>query len=165
LCGIGGLSHSSFDESPGALDLRDPGIQETVREKVVGLADLLRPSAGYDLLASELLSGYAIVREQSVEYLRWLGELEDPGKASAAVFGTLLGLYPDSLIARKAGQETAEKVRARAEGIMGSRVFTPEWTSGMRALDRDLRRRDLNPGTLADLTAGSIFLAILRGAG
>ena len=41
-------------------------------------------------------------------------------------------------------------------------LFSEEWLSQMKELDETLRVRDLNPGSLADLTAASIFMALLR---
>lgn len=164
-CGIGGLSHSAFRNSSDGLDLSDPGIENRIMEGQIGLSRLLAPSVKYDLLASELLGGFRIVAHQASEYIRWLGELKDPNRASAAVFVSLLSTYPDSLIARKGGRDVSEEIRSRAEQAMKLEIFSPKWLNEMESLDEFLRERDLNPGTLADLTAASIFLALLGEGG
>ncbi len=163
LCRIGGLSHEAFVPGPEAFDLQDPLVEATIRRKKAGMVQVLGPSVGYDLLARELLSGFPITRRSAREYVHFLREMGDPTMASAAVFCSLLGEYPDSLIARNAGRRTAENVARRARKIMASDRFSAEWLRGMLGLDRALRRRDLNPGTLADLTAAAIFLALLGG--
>ena len=48
-----------------------------------------------------------------------------------------------------------EEVRSMAGGALRSGDF--------RSLDKELVRREVNPGTIADLTASSIFLALLSG--
>jgi len=164
VCMVGNLSHPAFARSAEALDLEDPLIEEQIKENKVGLGRLLAPSAGYDLLASELIGGFPIINNHALEFLAWLRKLEDPIKASAATYCTLLARHPDSLILRKAGLKVAEDIMARAERVMRSRPFSAKWVEGMEGLDEELRGRDLNPGTLADLTAGSIFLALLGGA-
>ena len=163
ICMVGNLSHPAFVRSAEALDLEDPSTEDQIRESKMTLKRLLVPSAGYDLLASELVGGFPIIDKYALEFVGWLRKLEDPIKASAATYCSLLARYPDSLIRRKAGAEVAEEIRTRADRTMRWPPFSAKWVEGMEGLDEDLRRMDLNPGTLADLTAASIFLALLGG--
>ena len=160
---VGNLAHPAFMPSDEALDVEDPLVEEQIRESKVGLERLLAPSAGYDLLASELVGGFPIISRYASEFVAWLRKLEDPIKASAVTYCSLLAKYPDSLIRRKAGVGVAEDIMGRAERTMRWRPFSAKWIQGMEGLDEELRSEDLNPGTLADLTAGSIFLALLGG--
>ncbi len=160
-CGVGNLSHPGFVRSDEALDLEDPAIEAKIRKRKVSLERLLAPSVGYDLLASELVGGFPIISKYAPKFVAWLREFQDPIKASAATYCSLLAEYPDSLVGRKAGAEVAKQVMVRAARVMRFPLFSARWLKGMERLDADLRKRDLNPGTLADLTAASIFLALI----
>ena len=73
--------------------------------------------------------------------------------------------YPDSLIARKCGPETARKAAAGAARVLeggwpeaGTEALFTELDNWLR---EDGNRR--NPGTSADLVAGCLFLALRTG--
>ncbi len=160
-CRIGGLEHGLLQENARRLDISSPGGLDEIRSRGVTLLDLLKLSASYDLLSRELVSGFPLVRECSSRYVSLLRELGRPERASSALYCALLSAETDTLIARKAGPEAAEEVRREAAEAMTLGIFTPEWIRAMSDLDRSLRSRDLNPGTLADITATSIFAALL----
>jgi triphosphoribosyl-dephospho-CoA synthase len=74
-----------------------------------------------------------------------------------------LAEYPDSLIVRKNGSETADDVRRRAAEVMRlGGIATPEGRRAGVALDRHLRSdgNKLNPGTTADLITACLFVAL-----
>lgn len=153
--------HEDLTGSASALDLNMPGIEEKIMRRGIVLRELLSLSQEYDLLAAELLTGFKIIQKCAGKYIKELRRLGDPNRASAMIFCSLLSNHPDSLIRRKAGEEVAEEIRSRAEESMRLLAFSPQWIRAMKDLDESLRRRDLNPGTLADITAASIFLALL----
>lgn len=163
-CGVGGLDLPLGCEAR-ELDLLDPGIEEKLKRDSVTLRELLLPSVGYDLLAAELVGGYGLTRRAGRAFLRSLRERGDPRRACGETFIWLLSVEPDSLIARTAGESTAELVRSRAVEVERREPFSEEWVELADDLDRFLRDRDLNPGALADITAAGIFLALLGEAG
>ena len=163
-CRIGGLQHDLLDGAARRFDITAAGVADEIRKEGATLLDLLSLSAPYDLLSRELTRGYTLVRENAPRYVKFLRELGTPERASSAVYCGLLSSELDTLVARKAGEDVAEEVRRRAREAMKLGIFTPEWVQSMGRLDLSLRSMDLNPGTLADLTAASIFAALL-GAG
>lgn len=162
ICRVGGLDHEALNGELERYDLTDPRVERAIKLNGMRLGDLLSMSAKYDILAGEISQGFPIVREYAEKYLATLGEVKEPGEASSIIFCSLLATYPDSLIARRAGRAAAEDVRRRALEAMSLPPFSEGWLSSMRTLDAFLRERDLNPGSLADLTAGAIFLALLQ---
>jgi triphosphoribosyl-dephospho-CoA synthase len=75
-----------------------------------------------------------------------------------------LAALPDSHIARKFGTEVAEQVRK--EALLHKRLWTPVATprsfAELLAFDTDLKQRNLNPGTTADLVVATLFAASIR---
>ncbi len=75
----------------------------------------------------------------------------------------LLCAFPDSHIARKFGNQTAETVRDEAQQLRRAMAGADE--SRRHALlaefDASLKARGINPGTTADLTVASILAALL----
>jgi triphosphoribosyl-dephospho-CoA synthase len=86
---------------------------------------------------------------------------------SWAVTGTYLAFLarlPDTHILRKHGADVAEAVRCLARGVeerLLNAARPEEAAADLRRLDVDLKQRGINPGTSADLTVTSIFLAVL----
>lgn len=160
-CRIGGLEHRLLDGAARELDISGPRAEEEIGNRGATLFDLLKLSARYDLLSRELVSGFPLVVECSSRYVSLLRELGRPERASSALYCSLLSSELDTLISRTAGPEEAGEVRRRAAEAMELEVFSPGWIQAMGNLDRDLRSRDLNPGALADITAASIFAALL----
>jgi triphosphoribosyl-dephospho-CoA synthase len=77
-----------------------------------------------------------------------------------------LGMWPDSLIARKCGDAVALDVRERARRVYSMDVsWTVESLAAGRELDAYLRSdgHRLNPGTTADLVTACLFVALREG--
>jgi triphosphoribosyl-dephospho-CoA synthase len=70
-----------------------------------------------------------------------------------------LSRYPDGLIAKKAGPEQAEKVRALAARVIENGFEKFETKTLLEQLDYQLREEGniLNPGTTADLVSAAIL--------
>ena len=94
---------------------------------------------GVSTIAEELAKGRPLEKAITRLHLRFLAE------------------FPDSLIARKHGDEAAEEVRRNAEHALSA---TPEFTAYFDSL---LRSHGWNPGTSADLVAASLFAALRAG--
>jgi triphosphoribosyl-dephospho-CoA synthase len=139
-----------------AIRLARPGGLGSVAEEDVGgepsvtLTKAMRMAADRDSIAAEYVSDYRITFEIGLPALI---EARQQGwdEATVRTYLALLAAIPDSLIARKRGMAVAEQVRT---------LTTLERTR----LDQQLRHDKLNPGTTADLTAASIYVALLTGA-
>ena len=86
--------------------------------------------------------------------------------AILTVFLTILAAVPDTLIARKNGETTAEDVSRRAARILSSGgIASDRGRAGLNELSRELgdEAHALNPGTTADLVAASIFVFLTEG--
>ena len=127
----------------------------------VSLGEAMSAAADRDSIASEYASGYAIVFETGLPLLEQAlafgqGTLE----AIVSLHVGLLAAHPDTLIARKAGEEAAQRVSAAARAVR-------EGTLSLADFDASLRRdgNRLNPGTTADLVAATLLAALLSGVG
>jgi triphosphoribosyl-dephospho-CoA synthase len=92
-------------------------------------------------------------------------ETKDLNLAIIQSFLTMLSKYPDTLIARKCGDEAAEEVsKMAAEVLDAGGALTEEGKKRITELDTHLRSdgNNLNPGTTADITAAGLFLLILN---
>jgi triphosphoribosyl-dephospho-CoA synthase len=89
--------------------------------------------------------------------------LEDFEEGVVRTFIWLLSKYPDGLIAKKAGTEQAEKVRALAARVVGEGFEKLEAKTLLEQLDAQLRKEDnlLNPGTTADLVSAAILCRLV----
>ena len=143
----------------------------------VETADVNDPPPGDLIAAMELAAERDLVARQYVngfeqvfcDGLDWLRESCEAGLELDSTIVRLhlqfMASYPDSLIARKCGPETAREAAAGAARVLeggwpeaGTETLFTELDSWLR---EDGNRR--NPGTSADLVAGCLFLALRAG--
>lgn len=143
--------------APGGLgDAPEHDVREPAR---VSLREAMAAAAARDSVASEYVTGYAIVFETGMPLL---GDALDAGlstlEAIVSVHVGLLAARPDTLIERKAGAAAARTVTAAAREVRAG-------TRSLAELDAHLRRdgNRLNPGTTADLVAATLLVALLSG--
>jgi triphosphoribosyl-dephospho-CoA synthase len=142
---------------------------------------VLEFSASWDGVARELAAGYPVTFELGLPTLRQhLEETEDINLAVVHTFLQILAEHPDTFIARKVG--ASKTCDAREAFLLGSRVAeqishkakevleagglkSDKGRHMLEELDRELRgwRPPLNPGTSADLTASTLYAALLLG--
>ena len=144
--------------SPGGLgtaqrhDVHDPPR--------VTLLEAMSEAAHRDRIAYQYASGFADVFNVGLPAGRAaLAAGLDVRAAMTALYMAFLTRFPDSHVARKFGEAAARAVceeAARCQARMASSA--PQAASeALAALDRDLKSRDLNPGTSADLAVASWF--------
>ncbi|HDJ66978.1 MAG TPA: ATP--dephospho-CoA triphosphoribosyl transferase CitG [Nitrososphaeria archaeon] len=162
-----------------APDLSSPNFKEKIIEANSTLWDLMEISSRWDIIASELINALELTLTVGYPtFIRVYGETEDINTATVHTFLELLSRVPDTLIARKVGlkytQEIskavpiglkeAERISREARKILElGGLTTDDGTRALKALDQELKAKDLNPGSTADLTAASIFYAMLSG--
>jgi triphosphoribosyl-dephospho-CoA synthase len=153
-----------------AIRLANPGglgnatKQDVKKEPTVTLLKAMKLAADRDMVARQYANGFADVFDFGVP--AFLAGFERFGCVEAAIIDSQLrwlAEYPDSLIARKNGLAVAEEVRKLAAEVadLGGIATAKGRRKGV-ALDRQLRRdgNRLNPGTIADLIAACLFVAL-----
>jgi triphosphoribosyl-dephospho-CoA synthase len=87
-------------------------------------------------------------------------------EAIVETYLTLLAAAPDTHIVRRGGDELARRAsRLAADALAAGGVRSEDGRLAIAAMDSALRdpRNLANPGTTADLTAATLFAALLAG--
>lgn len=161
------LYHAIGEAAPGGLgereelDVRDRDSIDMIIKDNINLFKIMEITKN-DSIAKELINKYRITFEIGYKHImdRYTitGDIID-----SILFGymTILSQVPDTLIARKAGEEKAREI-SRVAGDILEGGMDPE---ALRAFDESLSSEDnrLNPGTTADLTVSSTMVALLKG--
>jgi triphosphoribosyl-dephospho-CoA synthase len=168
-------------QQPDLPDLSDQETQKNIQINQRTLFDLMKISSGWDNIAYEWISGLEICFETG--YPTIITQLNETGNLNLAVvhtFLTILSKFPDTFIARKMGIkqtpfiEEAVQIGLKATNwvsetaksiLMMGGLKSQEGTRKLWDFDNKLRQAggELNPGTTADLTAGSLMIALLCG--
>lgn len=139
--------------------------QDVAHEPTQSLRDVMALAADRDSVAAQYANGFRDIAEVGVPALR---DLSAAGIEQAIIGAHLrfMAACPDSLIARKGGDDMARQSASRAQAVLdagwpaeNSHEALQEFDTWLRA---DGHRR--NPGTSADLVAASLFVAIRWGA-
>ncbi len=158
------IERTDLRQAPPSAPSRWDTMQD---EPTVSLLDAMAAARARDRVAAEYASDFAVTFDTALPALR--GALADgltTDHAIVRVHLELLASLPDTLIARKLGLEAAETVSADAAAALAAGdPGTPAGDLAIAQLDARLRRPDnaLNPGTTADLVAGTLFVALLEG--
>jgi triphosphoribosyl-dephospho-CoA synthase len=72
------------------------------------------------------------------------------------MFLALLATEPDTFIIKKHGLEVARETMLRARDVLDGKLE-------IRQFDEDCIQRDINPGSIADITIASIYIALGEG--
>lgn len=138
-----------------SLSLKDRStISRIVKEKL-SVYDWMKLSPKDNLIAHELINCYPISRN-GAKFI--LNSEFVANETIVLLYHKLLSEYPDTLIIAKKGYEVAKEVMELAKKAFESKNF-----SELRKLDEILLKQKINPGTIADLVASSIYLALLEG--
>jgi len=136
-------------------DLQDEKTENEIKDKRMNLYDWMKIAPDDNLVAKELVEGYRISLF-GAEIL--LNMNADTNESIVTLYHTLLSLYPDPLIIAKKGRKYAEKVVEWAKEVVECMDIKK-----IRMLDEKLIMDKANPGTIADLTVSSIYLALHEG--
>jgi triphosphoribosyl-dephospho-CoA synthase len=151
----------------GAGGLDEPVEHDVRGTPTIALRDAMTAAAGRDSVAAEYASGYAVTFELGLPALaRALADGLRPRAATVELYLGLLAALPDTLIARKRGRRSAERVSAgAARALAAGGVRSDAGRRASAAFDASLRRdgNALNPGTTADLVTAVLFVALLEG--
>lgn len=151
--------------SPGGLGTSDTA--DVYDEAPPDLIAAMRVSAERDMVARQYAEGFHHVLDVVVP---WLGEALAAGMApSTAVVHVHLRLmaeFPDSLIARRRGEQIALQSAGMAAAVLAAGTPRDEaYQMALDDLDFWLRAdgHQRNPGTTADLVAAGLFAALRDG--
>lgn len=134
------------------LDLRNAETERMLLDSKISIYDWMAMAPEENLIAQELISGYSV----SIEGAEFILKSEKPAKeAIVDLYYHLLSTHPDPLVIAKKGREYANKLMEWAKGAKNLKE--------RRKLDEKLLRDRANPGTIADLTASSLYLALAEG--
>ncbi|ADZ09327.1 triphosphoribosyl-dephospho-CoA protein [Methanobacterium lacus] len=144
------------------LDVSNDNAKAELIEKNINMFDVLDLSSQWDMLANELTRTMPITFELGYPTFKEVRKDHGINKATVQTFLTILSIYPDTLIARKYGLETAQEVSVDAGLIIKEGgALTDNGMDMLMEFDNDLVKKKLNPGTTADLTASSVMVALL----
>jgi triphosphoribosyl-dephospho-CoA synthase len=121
----------------------------------LGLREAMALAAGRDSIARQYANGFADLFETGLPHCRG-------GATPAAVLDVylaFLGAWPDSHIVRKHGLAAAQNVMSAAQGFAARPPADRE--AALAGWDESLKAQRLNPGTSADLTVATLFIALL----
>lgn len=134
------------------LDVNNPHTLTLIRERDMNLLDIMQHSAAHDMVAREWVTGFPLTR-RGADLLQELG----PGRQSIVdTFMTLLATEPDTFIIKKHGIEVARETMLGARDVLDGK-------RPVARFDEDLIQRDINPGSVADITIAAIYLALGEG--
>lgn len=147
--------------NPGGLGRAE--AQDVAAGPTVGLLDAMQLAADRDRIARQYATGHADLFDTGLAVLTRHAATPRPIDAAAvqALFLAFLGRWPDSHIVRKFGAAVAQAVTDEATPWL-QRAENGEPVGddpAFAAWDEDLKARGFNPGTSADLTVATLFIA------
>ena len=142
--GLGRVEHHDVSASPTV----------TLREAMAAAADR-------DRIARQYVSGFADIFEiGEANLVHALARSAHPRWATLAVYLGFLAALPDSHIVRKHGPEPARVVQQQALGFhqrLQSHTSPEDLLPDLLTWDAELKGKDINPGTSADLTVATLL--------
>jgi triphosphoribosyl-dephospho-CoA synthase len=139
-------------------DVTDESSIAAIRKKQLTLYELLSISASYDLISRELVGGFAL----TFKYAALIADFARTKQINEVITHAdlhLLSEEEDTFITMKSGAERSRYVKERAKQIVTEGYKRAE----IEALDDELVREGLNPGSTADIIAAALFISILGG--
>ncbi len=144
------------------LSLTEEETEQKLVERNVNLYEWLLYSPRENIVAMELINGYKISFKGRDVLLDFFTEHEDVNLAIVYTYHYLLSEYLDPLVIAKHGLKVAEEVREKAKEVLNEFEISFD-IEILRNFDEELVFRGINPGSIADLTASSIYLALKEG--
>ena len=153
-----------------AIRLANPGglgavpEQDVAEAPTAGLLEAMRLAAGRDRIAAAYVTDYIEVFDFGLRVLaNARGFTDDQSLVVTTLHMAYLAYFPDSHVARKHGPAAAQAVReeARALAHLWQPVARRNTLAQLLDFDADLKRRNVNPGTTADLVVATVFVALM----
>ena len=142
--------------NPGGLG--DAPEQSVHAPPTVDLREAMSLAAERDSIARQYANGFVDIFGMGLDAIAQ-SHCSTPTTITLDVFLTFLGAWPDSHILRKHGAAVAQSVTREA------RVRHAQWRDApaaqLNAWDAELKAQGVNPGTSADLSVATLFVAAL----
>ncbi|HEY8246071.1 MAG TPA: triphosphoribosyl-dephospho-CoA synthase [Hyphomicrobium sp.] len=166
---------NSFDDEDAAavfaaIRLANPGGLGSVPEQdvadapTVGLLEAMGLAASRDRIAAAYVTDYVEIFEFGLRVLaNARGFTDDQSLAITTLHMAYLAYFPDSHVVRKYGPAAAETVREEARALvhLWQPVARRNTLAKLLDFDAELKRRNVNPGTTADLVVATVFVACM----
>jgi triphosphoribosyl-dephospho-CoA synthase len=143
------------------LSLNSEETAELLRKNNINLYEWMLTSPPQNLIASELTNCFKI-SIKGKDLLLNFAEKESINLAIVLTYHSLLSEYPDPLVISKHGANVANEIKDLAQKALNKFEISRDLAC-FKELDLELVKRKINPGTIADLTVSSIFLALAEG--
>jgi triphosphoribosyl-dephospho-CoA synthase len=138
--------------SKDELDVNDPKSLAELRDREMTLLDVMQHSASHDMVAREWVTGFPLCR-RGADLLKEFGTGR---QAIVQMFITLLAQEPDTFIVKKHGVIVAQETMRKAREVL-------DGNETLANFDQDCIDRNINPGSIADITIAAIFIALSEG--
>ncbi len=146
------------------LNLHSNETEKLIRERDVNLYSWMKMAPKENTIAKELVDGYKLSIKGSEMIIRFFEEFEDINYSIILCYYHILSENLDPLIISKFGKDTAELVSKRAEELIRDLSDDPNQNiRNFQRFDAELIKKGMNPGSVADLTISSIYLALMDG--
>ncbi len=127
------------------------------------LYTLMQAAENRDLIAYQYTHGFTTILDDGLKiYVKAFKQFQNKAWATTALYLSLLSRYPDSHVVRKYGQDIAKIVLddAKSHCDLFWRAVNPKLQfAGLLKWDTALKNRNINPGTTADITVATLFIA------
>ncbi|ADC66072.1 triphosphoribosyl-dephospho-CoA protein [Ferroglobus placidus DSM 10642] len=143
------------------LDLREDETEKEIVEKKLSLYEWMKKAPEENIVAKELTNGYKLSTECKNRILYW-SEKFSLEKAIVLAYHEILSKVPDPLIIAKHGKSLAEKITEEAKLRLKDFKELGNFSIFME-FDEKLIERKINPGSVADIVAAGIYLALMEG--
>jgi triphosphoribosyl-dephospho-CoA synthase len=146
--------------NPGGLG--DAPEQSVHAPPTIGLRAAMSLAAERDSIARQYANGFADLFDAGLDAVA-RSHCSTPRAITLDVFLTFLATWPDSHILRKHGAAVAQSVTraAREHRTQGGPAQPAAYAAQLNAWDAELKSQGVNPGTSADLTVATLFIAAL----
>lgn len=131
-------------------------------QPAITLLEAMDYAKSYDNIAKQYTNNFQNIFQSAFPYLT---EAINCGEtiewASAFAYLRLLSLIPDTLICRKYGLECAQSIMEQAGNILkkvNKNNKLSHFESNIKAWDKELKQKAINPGTTADMTAATLLI-------
>jgi len=144
-------------------DVFDQFFEEKLKENKKTLWYVWKHSSTWDIVSENCISGLKTVIEGFHAIDKYLSIFRNWNLAIISAYLELLSKYRDSLVLRKHGRKVQEEVSEEAEEVLSALISDiKKGLVLLKQFDEKLYRRKINPGSIADIIAGSIMLALLN---
>lgn len=164
------LQHTTIDDANltfEAINLAKPAGLGTVNEHDVQrpadctLLQAMQTAAWRDTIAAQYNNNFDAIFNLALPILQTSAEDKNPAWLTTQVYLTFLAIFPDSHLVRKYGEAIASDIQHQAKehltifNISGNPKL---YQAKLLAWDNEMKQKQLNPGTSADLTVASLFV-------